>query len=142
MAIKISSLKVDTSKQDLGDWIEYNGWPEPVKFHVRGSDYKPYKTAMSEAFKPLLAKYKKFDRIPELERYRVEGEVIAEHLLLGWDDGIDVKYDNVFGKSVMTDIEYKKVRSAIEFCVMQVGEREVEYIEEAAKNSVALSATS
>jgi hypothetical protein len=64
----------------------------------------------------------------------------VEHLLLGWR-GLDVEFTEDVAKEILTDESYRRVRNSVYLAATKVGQRDLEFVEAAGKNSVVSSAT-
>ena len=83
MALKLSSIKIDTKREQEGAWIEILEWPG-VALQTRGFQYGPFKTARDAAYKDLAKRYGK-NSIPDDDVFDINGKLMADHLLLGSD---------------------------------------------------------
>lgn len=136
MAVKLASLKANLAREEKGDWIEFPDWPG-VEFNVSSLLYGPYQTARDLMYQRLARKYKK-KTIPR-EVMSVElGKLYDDHILHDWR-GLDVPYSKETALQVLTDPEYRNVVAAVEYCAGKVSETEIEFVDDAAKNSEAPS---
>lgn len=148
MTIKFSSLEVDTKAEAEGEWIAVKEWvglnpdqpftavPLPgLEFHVRSLNDHGYKVARQKAAEELEKKRKDFsdEIIPEEVSGAAEGRVIAESLLLGWR-GLDMEYSPETALAALPKPSARTIRQMILFCATKVGKREIEFVEDAAKN--------
>lgn len=132
MTIKLSSLKANLDREEKGDWVEFPDWPG-VEFNVSSLLIPQYTTARDLLIQRLL-RQSKGKPIPR-ETYNVEiGKLFAKHILHGWR-GLDAAYSPEKAEEILTDPEYRNVVAAIEYCAGRVSELDVEFVEDAGKNS-------
>lgn len=131
-AAKLSSLKSDLQKEREGDWISAQDIGADVKFMVRSTNYPPYVIARDEALQSLAKKYDG-ERIPDDVIAKANGELLAEHLLLGWK-GLDEEFSSDLAMEVLTDEAHRAMRNGVLMAATKVGRQEVEFVETAAKN--------
>src|SRR6185369_6032337 len=62
------------------------------------------------------------------------GKLFAKHILHGWE-GLDVPYSKEKAEELLTDPSYRLLVSAVEWCGAKLADVDVEFIEDAAKNS-------
>lgn len=139
MTVKLDSIASDIDREQEGDWIDYPDWPG-VKFHVRSLNYPPYKIAREMLLQKLIRRHKG-KPLPADVLTVEHGKLYADHILLGWG-GFDVAWSTDVARQNLTDPKHRKLVAAVEWCASQVGELEVEFIEDAEKNSAQPSATS
>jgi hypothetical protein len=149
MKIKLESITSDTTAEREGAWIPINEWPglKPDKpwemtptpgleFYVKSINDPSYKLALqkhAEAMEQEKVKYP--DGIVPFDiRDAGEGKLIAENLLLGWK-GFDETYSKDVAAKLLPRPAAKPIRDMITFCASKVGKRQIEFIEEAVKNS-------
>ena len=132
MTVKLSSIASDIVREQEGDWIDYPDWPG-VKFHVRSLNHPPYKTARDLLLQKMIRRNK--GKPLQAETMTVEqGRLYADHILLGWD-GFDVPYSEDVARQDLTDPRHRNLVGAVEWCASRVGELDVEFVEDAEKNS-------
>jgi len=129
--VKLSSLRADEALERNGDWKDAIGIPG-VSFKVRSINYPPYTIARDFLMQRLRRKaggkpIKQDVLLPEL------GRLYAEHILLDWK-GFDEAYTPELAMKTLTDPQYRELVSAIESLASQVGESEIEFIEDTIKN--------
>lgn len=129
--IKLSSLKANLEREEVGDWVEYPDWPG-VAFKVSSLHTPAYETAR-DLLLSRLARIHKLKPIPRAERTEEFGRLYAKHILHGWR-GLDVDYSPERAIEVLCDPAYREVVTAIEWCAAKVAEIQVEFLEDAAKN--------
>jgi hypothetical protein len=142
--VKLSSLRTDGELGRQGDWVESLLIPG-VEFKVRSINYPPYTIARDIMRQRLSRKYG-VKPIPQEVLYEELGRLYVDHLLLDWrgfadDNGKEQAYTKELGLSILTDPDYREVISAVELATGQIGQGEIEFVEEEAKNSEPPSAT-
>ncbi|MDX0057952.1 hypothetical protein GOC19_16085 [Sinorhizobium meliloti] len=132
MTVKLASLKANLEREAAGDWIEYPDWPG-VAFCVKSLHSPSYVTARDLMLQRQARKNK--GKAPPADVIAVEaGKIYSQHILLGWR-GLDVEYSADVALQVLTDPAYRQVVAAIEWCAQQVAQTDIEFVEEATKNS-------
>ena len=132
MTIKLSSLKADLAREEKGDWIEYPDWPG-VEFNVSSLHLPAYATARDLLVQRMAKKYGR-NPVPREEMAVEHGALYAEHILHGWR-GLDIEYTPEVARETLTNIEFRNVIAAVEWCAAKVSEVEIEFVKEAGKNS-------
>ncbi len=137
MKLKIASLKNPRQRIIAGDWITYTPWSAPngdtpVRFNVSGASLEAYKIAQEELAGRYVKEYKGA-RVPDDVSFRNNAELIAEHLLHGWE-GLDQDYSPEVAEELLTD--------AVLWCARRVDNVTAEFVEDGIKNSAPPSATS
>ncbi len=136
MTVKLASLKADLDREEKGDWIEYPEWPG-VEFNVSSLHLSAFQIQRDLLYQRLGRIYKK-KPVPR-DVLNVElGKLYCKHILHDWK-GLDVPYTPETAVEVMTNPEYRNVIAAVEYCAAKVSDFEVEFIEDAAKNSASPS---
>jgi hypothetical protein len=130
--IKLSSLKANLDKEREGDWIPAPEIGDGVAFLVRSTNYPAYVTARDEASAKLTKKYGT-ERVPDEVMAKANGEIIADHLLLGWR-ALDEEYDADLARDVLCDEAHRTVRTGVLMAATKVGREEVQFVEDGAKN--------
>ncbi|MGB3898353.1 MAG: hypothetical protein WA973_07335 [Mesorhizobium sp.] len=137
MTVKLSSLKADLAREEKGDWIEYPDWPG-VEFNV-SSLHLPAYVAARDLLVQKMAKKHGGKPVPRDEMTVEHGALYAEHILHDWR-GLDVEYSPEVARETLTNIEFRNVIAAVEWCAAKMSEVEVEFVEKAGKNSAPPSA--
>jgi hypothetical protein len=132
MTIKLSSVKADLAREEKGDWIAYPDWPG-VEFNVSSLHLPAYQTARDLLLQRLAKKYPR-KPTPRAETTVEFGKLYSEHILHGWK-GLDVEYSPDTARDILINPEYRNVVAAVEWCAAKVSDVELEFIEEASKNS-------
>lgn len=132
MTVKLSSLKADLDREQKGDWIEYPEWPG-VAFNVSSLFTPEYVVARDLLVQKLTRKHKGAPPPPN-ELTPAIGKLYAKHILHGWR-GLDVDYSPDKALETLTNPEFRNVTAAVEWCAGQLAQINVEFIEDAAKNS-------
>jgi hypothetical protein len=132
MAVKLASLKADLKREEKGDWVEYVDWPG-VEFKV-SSLHLPAYTVARDLLMQKMARVHKGKPIPR-EALTVEiGKLYAKHILHDWR-GLDVEYSPETAAEILADPEYRNVVAAVEWCAAKVSDLDIEFVEDAGKNS-------
>lgn len=130
--VKLSSLKSVLQKEREGEWIKAPEIGEGVEFLVRSTNYPAYMIARDDASARLNKKYAT-DPVPPEVLAKENGEIVAEHLLLGWK-GLDEDYDPELAFEVLCDEAHRAIRTGVIMAATKVGRQEVEFVEAGAKN--------
>lgn len=131
MAIKLDSIKNDLQREAEGEPVAIPDLPD-VTLKVRSFNYGPYKAAHSIVIKRLARRYGR-EVVPDDVLAREFGRLYADHILVGWD-GFDVPYSHEVALAHLTDPAHRRLREHVEYAAARVGEREIEFLEDAAKN--------
>lgn len=132
MTVKLSSLKADLEREQKGDWIEYPEWPG-VAFKVCSLFMPAYTVARDLLIQRLTRKHKG-NPPPPSELTPAIGKIYATHILHDWK-GLDVEYSADKALEVLSDPSYRLVVAAVEWCAGQIGQVDVEFMDDAVKNS-------
>lgn len=133
MAVKLASVKADLDIEAKGEWVPYPDWPG-VEFNVRSLHAPAYQTARDLLIQRLTRKFKG-QPIPQSALAPEIGKIYCKHILGGWR-GFDEVYTEEIALERLSDPAYRNLVAAVEWCAGQVGQSEVEFIENAEKNSV------
>lgn len=139
MTIKFSSIKNKIDVERTGEFKEIPEWPG-VKLGVRSLELPAYKLALDLLVQSFARKYKNKSAPPEVRDSEV-GKLLAKHILFGWE-GFDEEYSEEFALEIMGSAEGRDLVKFTLWAASQVGETEVEFVEQAVKNSVTPSVTS
>lgn len=138
MAVKLSSVKVDLEREEKGDWI-----PSPdiqgVEFNVSSLHLSAYQTALA-LMEQRLAKTYKGSPIPPAVRTVEVGKLLHKHILHDWR-GFDLPYSKDLAREMMCEPEGRNFIAAVQNCAALVSLTDVEFVEDAGKNSERPSAT-
>ncbi len=137
MTVKLSSILVDVRAEREGEWQEVAEWPG-VAFKVKSTENPAFKDALSDVRAKLAKRYD--DKIPSDELTKYNGELYADHLLVDWR-GLDVPYSHDEATDILTDPKGRRFTFNVLACALKVGERDLEFVKEAEKNSEVPSAT-
>lgn len=147
--MKLSAMKLNLSAIDEGTWVDDIPDLPGVAFCVRGSEYVPYKQAMSRFHTASVVKGTRRDKIAQL-RSAADVDVdkftdfmstqIAEHLLVGWsgvddDVGNEIPLTKALAIEALTNRAYAPLKRGIMFAIEVVDAGLVEHREEASGNS-------
>jgi hypothetical protein len=130
--VVLASLKSDLQKEREGDWIPAPSIGPDVKLLVRSTNYPPFTIARDEVNQKIAKKYDG-ERVPDDVLAQANGELFAEHLLLGWQ-GLDQEYEPDLAAAVLTDEAHRVMRNAVLLAATKVGQSEVKFVENTAKN--------
>jgi len=139
--VKLSSLQANLAKERDGDWIPANDLGPGVAFFVRSTNSPEFQLARDLANMNLAKKYNgEPPSTPEehetrsKEHARINGMLAVEHLLSDWR-GLDTPFSEDVAATTLTDESYRRVRNSVYAAATKVGQRDVEFVESAAKNS-------
>lgn len=132
LQVKLDSLKSDLVKESEGEWIDIPDWPG-VAFFSRAFTYGPYTDERDEEWPKVKAGFAG-SPVPQKVRQAFFGKLYAKHLLLNWR-GLDTPYTPELAAQLLPDEEWRKVYAAAEYVASKVGDRAVEYVGAAEKNS-------
>lgn len=138
MTVKLSSLKADLQREASGDWIEYPDWPG-VEFNVSSLMLPAYTIERDLLMQKLSRRYKGKPVPRDILSIEL-GRIYHKHILHGWR-GLDVNYSTETAAEILADPEYRNIVAAIEWCAAKVSDVEVEFVEDAGKNSLRPFAT-
>ena len=136
-SVKLVSLKADLAKEQEGGWIPIPELPG-VELLVRSIHYRPFVVARDAASRRMAKRYG-VEPVPPEEEAQINGALYADHLLLGWK-GFDQPHSPELARGLMTDVAYRELRGHVVYAAVQVGRADVEFLEDARKNSEAPSA--
>jgi hypothetical protein len=136
--VKLSSLKADRQKEHDGDWIPAVDIDPAIKWHVRSTNYAPFKTARDAKIEKL-TRQADGEPLSDDAMAKMNGELAVEHLLLDWeglvdDDDKDIPYSADMATEVLTDEAYRAVRNSVYFAATKVGRSEIKFVGDAVKN--------
>lgn len=136
--VKLSSLQANMQKEREGDWIPAADIDPAIKWHVRSTNYAPFKIDRDARIEKLTRKLDG-ERVSDDEMAKLNGELAVEHLLLGWsgladDDDAEIPYSPDKALEILTDESYRLVRQSVYFAATKVGRSEIKFVEDGAKN--------
>lgn len=146
--MKINSAKVDNSAIQSEEGVWQGDLPElgDIAVLVRGLNNKQYRSKFEAMVRALPPNKRKNGAVDPLERDRLTGLCMLEHVLLDWknvqdDSGSDMPYSKDQAKVFLTDPDYQKFRDGVFVAASRVGE--IAEVEDAAteKNSERPSGT-
>lgn len=129
--VKLASLAADLAKEREGDWVSAPDIAPGIQFHVRSTFYPPFCTARDQGREKLNRKFP--EGIPEEDNAKFLGTLAIQYLLLDWS-GFDQPFSADVASEILTDEAYRKVRWSVYLAASRVGQRELEFVEEAEKN--------
>lgn len=138
MTVKLSSLRRSAARENDGDWQDVPTIPG-VRLKVRSINYGPYTAARDIALQKLRRQHGG-KPIPQDILIAALGALYAEHLLLGWE-GFDEAYSSELAGDMMGDPLCSELIGAVETAAGNMAQVTLEFVEAAAKNSEAPSAT-
>lgn len=139
MTVKFASLKVDLKREADGDWVDIPELPG-VRLRVRSLQTPAYQVAADLLRQKHQRKYAS-QRVPPEVWSRDFGGLLAEHILLDWQ-GFDVPYADELARETLCNPEYRELAGHVLWAGSTLGAAEIEFVEQAAKNSGQPSATS
>ncbi len=137
MTVRLSSIKADLKREDEGEWIAVAEWPG-VEFLVRSIHNAEYRTARDLLVQRMTRQLGRVPIAAELERELPK--LYARHLLRGWR-GFDEDYSADLAAEKPADPEFYPLAEQVLWASTRVGERAVEFVAAAEKNSAPPSAT-
>jgi hypothetical protein len=127
--MKIKSAKVDNSAIQSLDGVWQGDLPElgDISVLVRGLNNKQYRLLFEAKVRALPPSKRKNGAVDPLERDRITGEAMLEHVLLDWknvegDDSALIPYSKDQAKTFLTDPDYQKFRDGVFVAASRVGE--------------------
>jgi hypothetical protein len=138
MTVKLNSIKADLTRETKGDWIDYPDWPG-VSLNVSSLLLPAYRIDRDLLGQRLSRQYKGKPIPSDVVTIEV-GKLYHKHILHGWR-GFDVEYSRDVAGEMLSDPEYRNLVAAVEWCAAKVSDVDVEFVEDAAKNSERPSAT-
>jgi hypothetical protein len=133
MTVKLSSLRADLKREEDGDWVEYPDWTG-VRFKVSSLNKPAYTIARDLLLQKVARKSK--GKPQDRNKLTPEfGRLYADHILHDWE-GFDEPYSPDLARQYLTNPEFRDLVAAVEWCASKVGETDVEFLEDAGKNSV------
>lgn len=139
MTIKLSSIKNNVEAERDGTMIPIPEWPG-VSLAVRSLEAPAYKLAVDQLVQRYARVYKGKSAPPEIRDADI-GKLLARHILFGWD-GFDEDYSEERALDLLGSPEGNNLVKQVSWAAGQVGEKEVEFVTDAVKNSKTPSATS
>lgn len=136
--LKLSSLKADVNRETKGDWMSVPDWPD-VKLKVSGINLPAFALAQSTLRKKWARIYKD-DPTPQDTFYSGIGALYAKHLLHDWQ-GFDEPYTPERALELLSDPEYRELVIRVGDAASRLTEVNLEFVEEAEKNSAKRSVT-
>jgi len=142
--LKLASLKNPRKSIVGGDWVTYPFWraPDgstPVRFNVSGTSTEAFVIAQEELTAEFIKTYKN-ERVPDDVRFQRNAELVAEHLLHGWE-GLDDEYDRDLAEKLLPDRDFAALSNAVMWCANERENVKTEFIEDGIKNSEPPSGT-
>lgn len=138
MTIKLSSIKNNIDREREGDFVDIPEWTG-VSLKVRSTEYPPYKIALDQLVQRFVRKYKN-KPVPPEERDGEVGKLVADHILLDWA-GFDEPYSADFARDLLASPQGRELGKHALWASGVVGQVQIEFVEDAVKNSVTPSAT-
>jgi hypothetical protein len=132
MTVKLSSVKADLAREAKGDWVDFPDWPG-VAFKVSSLLLPAYRIDRDLLGQRLARQHKGKPIPPDVLTTEV-GKLYQKHILHDWR-GFDQAYSKELAGEMLVDPEYRAIVSAIEWCAAKIADIDVEFIEDAAKNS-------
>lgn len=131
--VKLSSTKADLDREAKGDWIEAVDHIPGVSFLVSSLLLPAYRIDRDLVGQRLSRQFKGKPIPPDAMQIEI-GKLFAKHILHGWK-GFDEPYTKQRAEELLTDPSYRLVVSAVEWCAAKMADVDVEFVEDAAKNS-------
>ena len=131
--IKFSSFKSDLKREYEGDWIAHPAYPGGA-FHVSSFNKPEYEIAKDLLGQRIAREYRGKPRPTSAESQAFFGVLYAEHILHDWR-GLEFPYSPELARECLPNPEYRLLYEVVEWCANQLAVVEVEFVEDAAKNS-------
>jgi hypothetical protein len=132
MTIKLSSLKADLAREEKGDWIASIDIPG-AEFNVSSLHLPAYQTALA-LMEQRLARAYKGTPIPQHVRTVEIGKLLHKHILHDWR-GFDTPYSEEIAREMLCEAEGRNFIAAVQNCAAMLSLTDVEFEEDAGKNS-------
>lgn len=141
MSVVLESLAVDLQAEAEGRWVPVPEWPG-VSFFVRNPNYPEFVTARAALELKWAEEYE--DTVPEEVSLSANADLAVKYLLLDWRGFVDknkqpIPFTSDKAKEILMDPAYRKVRLRVYLAATTVGQKKIEVVSDAAKNSAALS---
>lgn len=138
MTIKMSSVLVDRDAESHADWVDgraATGFDE-ARFKVCALTKQSYQIKRSKLFKRLNKTFpgRTYEEIGEAITSPQIGAILADEILYGWE-GFDVEYSPEVAKEILSNPNARELIAEIEYCAGTRSQIQVEFVEEASKNS-------
>ncbi len=132
MTVKFASVAIDVERETRGDWVDH---PDLVGVRLKVCSLKlpAFSTALALLDRRLAQQYKG-KPVPEEIRTPELGKLYAKHILQDWD-GFDVPYSEDVAMEALSDWGYRNLVYAVTYCASLLAMADVEFVEEARKNS-------
>jgi hypothetical protein len=144
--MKMDSTKVDSAAIEADDGVWQGDLPElgDIRVKVRGLNNRRYRLKFEAMVRALPPNKRRNGAVDPLERDRIVGVCMLEHVLVDWENVEDpgpIPYSKDKAKIYLTDPDYQKFRDAVFTAASRVGEMVEEDAAATEKNSAAPSAT-
>lgn len=144
--MKMSAAKIDSAAIESDDGVWQGDLPElgDIKVKVRGLNNKQYRLKFEAMVRALPPSKRKNGAVDPIERDRIIGVCMLEHVLLDWDNVEDpdpMPYGKDQARIYLTNPDYAKFRDGVFVGASRVGEMIEEDHAATEKNSGAPSAT-
>lgn len=131
MTIKFDSIKKNIAAERDGEYVEIPDWPG-VSLGVRSLEVPAYKIAVDILVQKYQRKYKGKTAPPDVRDADI-GKLLSQHILFGWK-GFNIEWSQEFADEQMGSAEGRELVKQVAWAATQVGETDVEFVEEAVKN--------
>jgi hypothetical protein len=136
--MKLSQQKIDTAKQEAGDWVDRIPEMDGLRLKVRGvnnRDWRKMQTRLINA----VPRNRRMNGLDPDDSDRINGVLLRDTVLLDWDglDGDDdqpIPYSKQKAGELLLDPQYAKFRDAVMWAGTMVAEQREAEIEDDAKN--------
>lgn len=139
MTVKLTSTKADLDREAKGDWLEPVDHIPGVKLLVSSLMLPAYRVDRELLIQRLSRRYKGKPTPPDVTQVEI-GKLYSKHILHGWE-GFDEPYSKERAEQLLTDPAYRLLVAAVEWCAAKLADVDVEFLDDAAKNSERPSAT-
>lgn len=138
MTVKFASTRVDLAKESEGEWKPSSRFPG-VEFLVSSLQTPAY-VLERDLLSQRWAREYRGKPVPLDVRHDKMGQLFAKHILHDWR-GFDETYSAELAETSLRDREFRDLLSDVEECAAAVGVAELEFLEDAGKNSATRSAS-
>lgn len=132
MTVKLSSLKADLAREAKGDWVPSLDIPG-VEFNVSSLTLPAYRVDLRLMEQRLARQYKGKPIPSDITDVEV-GKLLHKHILHDWK-GFDVPYSRAAAEEMLCQPEGRPFISAVQNAAAALAIPDIEFIEEAGKNS-------
>lgn len=136
--MKLSAMKIDSTKQEQGDWVDNIPELLGVRFKTRGMNNKAWRK-MSQTLMAAVPRVDRIDGIGPDHQDRINGQLLRETAILDWDgiegdDGKPLPYSKEAFAKIWNDPDMQLFRDGALWAASIVAQRRAGNVEADAKN--------